>query len=140
MPRKSTAEMTTPSAILPIKKITPPASLVDTEAEHFRAIVASKPEGFFQRCDVPLIVELSRHLSRADEIARHEKKARESADFDAGDFDMYARLADRETRSIASLMTKLRVTPQARYRADSAKHSEVPSGPKPWEFGTQARG
>jgi hypothetical protein len=91
--------------------------LTPTQAAHFAYLVAAKPAGFFQKSDVALLVQLARHLARADEIQAQFKTAD-----GLGDFDLLARMADRETKSIVSLLTRLRMTPQARYRPDAGKH------------------
>ncbi|HJV28861.1 MAG TPA: hypothetical protein VJ673_24510 [Aromatoleum sp.] len=123
MPRRSAEAIATEAAILPglrrIERLHPPADLSAAQQAHFAAVVASKPADFFKPVDVPLLVQLCRHLARADEI---ERKFRANPFLSVGDYDDLSRLADRETKTVTSLMTRLRLTPQSRYRPDSAKH------------------
>lgn len=119
MPRRSAAELSVIPGLRRIDRLRPPKDLSTAQAAHFAHLVASKPAGFFQPVDLPLLVQLVRHLARADEI---DRQFRQQKNLSIGDFDALARLADRESKLIASLLTKLRATPQARYRADSGKH------------------
>ena len=106
-------------------------NLTSRQKAHFDALVSTKPAGFFQPCDEPLIIQLSRHLARSDEIETQFRKE----GLDVESFDQLSRLADRESKQITSLMTRLRLTPQARYRPDSQKLDGTGEDrPKPWEF------
>lgn len=125
MPRRSSAELSVIPGLRRIDRIKPPRDLSAQQAAHFAHLVASKPADFYQQCDLPLLVQLVRHLARADEI---DRQFRRQKNLSVADFDALARLADRESKLIASLMTKLRATPQARYRADAGKHFD--DGPR----------
>lgn len=108
-----------------IERIRAPEGLTATQQAHFAAVVSAKPADFFKPCDLPLLVQLCRHLARADEI---ERRFRANPFLAVDDYDDLSRLADRETKSIASLMTRLCLTPQSRYRPDSAKHDAAGRG------------
>jgi len=83
---------------------------------HFAALVASVPADRFAPADVPLLVALARHLALADAMAVLVEKA---DDVDA--LDKAAAMLSRETGRITSLMTRLRMTPQARYVPDNKR-------------------
>lgn len=96
-----------------VERVRPPRGLTAPQEAHFAALVASKPAEHFQPCDVPLLVALARHLAMADAMAVLVEKA---AGVDA--LDRAAAMLARETGRITTLMTRLRLTPQARYVPD----------------------
>lgn len=131
MPRKSAAALSVVTLPSGAKRLTAPKTLTPRQKAHFEALVSTKPAGFFHPCDEPLIIQLSRHLARADEVETQFRKE----GLDVETFDQLSRLADRESKQITSLMTRLRLTPQARYRPDSQKLDGVGDDrPKPWEM------
>ena len=131
MPRKSAAALSVVALQPGEKRLTPPKSLTARQKAHFNALVSTKPAGFFHPCDEALIVQLSRHLARSDEVEMQFR----TEGLTVETFDQLSRLADRESKQITSLMTRLRLTPQARYRPDSQKHDETGDElKKPWEF------
>lgn len=131
MPRKSAAALAVVALPSGVKRLTAPKTLTPRQKAHFDALVGTKPAGFFHPCDEPLIIQLSRHLARSDEIETQFRKE----GLDVETFDQLSRLADRESKQITSLMTRLRLTPQARYRPDSQELDGIGDDrPKPWEM------
>ena len=51
--------------------------------------------------------------------------------FDLDRYDLLTKMAERESRIIASLMTKLRITPQSTY--DQSKKKPLQEVGRPWE-------
>lgn len=129
MPRRSAASLTVATPITSVPRLKPPAGLSEPQRAHFAALVASVPADRFVRADVPLLVALVRHLNRADEIERMFDTHAESIP----EYDTLARAAARESSAIASIMTRLRLTPQSRYKPDSAKLRQGPPSTPPWE-------
>ncbi len=136
MPRKSAASLTVATPITSVPRLKPPAGLTEPQQAHFAALVASVPADRFARADVPLLVALSRHLTRADEIERMFVSHAESI----AEYDMLARAAARESSAIASIMTRLRLTPQSRYKPDAAALRRGPPSTPPWEAMPPAEG
>lgn len=126
---KSAAEMLVVS-INSIPRVRAPESLPETQRARINALVASKPADWFQAADMPLLIELARHMDRADKLDA-EMQALEVDDLEG--FRWLQPLANAESTRIQSLMRSLRLTPQSRYRADSAKANALPPGPRPWE-------
>ncbi len=118
MPRKSAASLAVVPGLRTIPRLRPPRDLTPLQRSFFAHIVASKPADWFQASDLPLLVLLCRHLARADQI---EEQLRLIDPMYTEAFDALARMADRESQRIAMLMTRLRLTPQSRYRPDSGK-------------------
>ncbi|SEG30816.1 hypothetical protein SAMN05216242_1405 [Thauera chlorobenzoica] len=134
MPRKSAEAiaMAGMPCLQRIERLRAPEDLSPQQQAHFGLVVAAKPADFFNPCDLPLLVQLSRHLARADVI---ENKFRANPFMLMDEYDDLSRLADRETKQITSLMTRLRLTPQSRYRPDSAKHDAAGTEMRrPWEI------
>lgn len=118
MPRTSTAALSVVPGLRTVERVKAPKDLTAAQRTIFEAIVGAKPPDWFIATDVPMLVELTRHMARADEV---ERLLRELPDGDVDGLDKLARMADRETQRIAMLMTRLRLTPQSRYVADSKK-------------------
>lgn len=118
MPRTSTAALSVVPGLRAVDRVRAPKDLTATQRTIFQALVGSKPADWFIATDVPMLVELCRHMARADDI---ERLLRELAPQDVDGLDKLGRMADRETQRIAMLMTRLRLTPQSRYVPDSKK-------------------
>lgn len=116
MPRRSAASIAVVPGLQAVERVRPPRGLTPNQKGHFAALVASKPAEHFQPCDVPLLVALARHLAMADAAAALLEQA---DDVDA--LDRAAAMLSRETGRIATLMTRLRLTPQARYTPDNKR-------------------
>lgn len=126
---KSAAEMSVVS-INSIPRVRAPDGLPATQRARINALVASKPADWFQAADMPLLIELARHMDRADKL---DAEMQALADDDLEGFKWLQPLANAESARIQSLMRSLRLTPQSRYRPDSAKAYTPPQGPRPWE-------
>jgi hypothetical protein len=112
----------------------PPDELTPPQAELWRAVVASSPEGWFREGDV-LLAAFCRHSVSANELARLIDSYGAVPD-DLRSFGRLLAMRERETRMLSSLATKLRLTPQARMHPRSAGRAfdNVSTGPKPWEY------
>lgn len=130
MPRKSVASQQVVS-IVNVPRIKAPPHLPDSQRIALQGLIDSKPGDYFQACDLPLLVQLVRHLEAADRWAT-ETQALESGDLDG--LKWLSTQAERESKAIVLLMRTLRLSPQARYRPDAtSKHRAAFAGPRPWE-------
>lgn len=116
MPRRSSASLSVLTPLPTVERLRPPRGLTAPQRAHFAAVVAAVPADRFTHADVPLLVALSRHLALADACATLV----ENAD-DTEAFDKAAAMLSRETGRITALMTRLRLTPQARYTPDNKR-------------------
>ena len=124
---------------LPGSRPEPPDELTAEQAEEWRVIVGRMPADWFTRETYPLLVDLCRHIVRARVIAgKIDDFDPEWLVTDAGakTYDRLCAMGERETRMMASLATKMRLTQQSRYNAQSAstaerKGSNEPS--HPWQ-------
>ena len=137
--RKSAAEL----AIAPVIEIEPrpvaPSELTDEEAQEWDGLVARMPATWFRRETWPLLTQLCRHVIAARRFAQlmnqqTHGRAEEQA-FDAIHYMKLARALAGQTATIASVSTKLRISPQSsfdRHVAGVAKR-DPGDGPHPWE-------
>lgn len=100
------------------QRLQAPKRLPVAHRKRIDELVRSKPADWFQVADMPLLIELARHMDRADRI---DKEVRKLERDDLMGLRMLQQLANAESSRIQSLMRSLRLTPQARYRADAAK-------------------
>lgn len=117
--RKSTAALTAVGAY--IARIEAPAELPVEQAVTFCEIVGSQAADFFNAGNLPLLVSLVRHI--------HEERRVGDllANFDTGcmeteeglrRYTMLARAHDLQSKAVVNLSRQLRLSNQARYRAD----------------------
>ena len=135
--RKSAAAL----SVVPVtaeQRPAPPEELTEEQAQDWRAIVGRMPADWFTREVQPLLMAYCKHLATFRKL---------SAVVDGFDLDtavakgglmVYARLLtmrERESRCLASLATRMRLTPQARYAPHSAARAAARAGTarKPWE-------
>ena len=79
-----------------------------------------------------MLARLCCHVERSDKIQMMltAEELSEGA-FDLDRYDLLTKMAERESRIIASLMTKLRITPQSTY--DQSKKKPLQEVGRPWE-------
>lgn len=118
-------------SITSMPRVRAPETLPEAQRARINALVATKPQDWFQAADMPLLIELARHLERADRI---DAEMRTLQPDDLKGLKWLQPLANAESSRIQSLMRSLRLTPQSRYRADSSKVNATPAGPRPWEM------
>src|SRR5262249_44372302 len=141
MSRKSAAVDMLPH-IVPTAPLPEPPGLAPAEAAFWHELIDAYPARF-NTGDVPLVVELCRHRSLAQQVADALATLRSSsltgttkkARADRGLFLDLAKLARDESRIIAALSTKLRLvqTSQKLKSAAQAAGERVPAGPRPWD-------
>ena len=134
--RKSAAELSVIQGIP--ERPQPPSELTPDQAEEWREIVASLPVDWFSRAVWPLLCAYCRHVCNARHIAGLIEAAH---DVDIGDrsalmrFNRLLGMQERQSGTLAGLATRMRLTNQSRYTAQSAA-SRVKGGAsakKLWE-------
>src|SRR5262249_16245701 len=102
-------------------RLQPPTDLTADETALFREIVNScKPEHFVQS-DRPLLVALCQAILMSREAARGAAKD-----------PKLAQAVERAARTMATLATRLRLTPQSRF--DSRRAARNVGQPPPWLY------
>lgn len=114
-----------------VRRPDPPDELTDEQADEWRAVVNRLPADWFPRETHGMLVDYCRHVVMARRIAQLVERAEGADVLDVAEYDRLAKMAERESRVIASLATKMRITQQATVRAEQARKPSQIS--KPWE-------
>ena len=139
--RASAAAMQIATLAKPIERTErqkPPHDLSDEETEVWAGVVDTEPAEWFSPSTTPLLAQYCRHVIHARRIAALIEKA--STDLDPKtrqptlsifDYDRLLKMQDRESRAIASLATKMRISQQATTNHRGNKRPKAAR--KPWE-------
>lgn len=107
-----------------------PYDLTDEQSEEWWAVVNRMPADWFPRETHAMLAQYCRHVVRARRIAQLLNAAESAKDFDVKEYRDLLRSEEEQSRAIASLATRMRISQQATYDKSKAK----PSAPrKPWE-------
>jgi hypothetical protein len=135
--RKSAVSLSVVAALPGQQRPEPPLELTDDEAEEWRGIVGRLTPDWFTRETHAQLVNYCRHVVKARFIARLIKDYEpEWAMSDEGlqRLDKLTHMAERESRAIASLGTKMRITQQSRMKESTAGRKSAATEPeKPWQ-------
>jgi hypothetical protein len=124
--------------IVPGERPEPPEHLGARQSETWRVIVGRMPSDWFTPETWPLLSQLCRHVTISEVIGTALAEIDPKSVKDDGGFarlEKLRRMHQQEGRAIATLMTKLRITPHSRYdqtRAFTAAKN-TSSKVKPWE-------
>jgi hypothetical protein len=134
MPRKSAAALAVVRSSPSDGRLTPPAGLSAAELELWHSVVDSKPSDWFAEDSAPVLMEYIRAAVVCNRLAPLVDAA--LADGDPKAVDDLLRARDRESRRVASLATKLRLTQQSRYTPQGAGRADKKAkGARPWQTG-----
>jgi hypothetical protein len=119
--RKSAAQLSVVAGTIDGRPEAPP-NLSKSQTEIWNRVVACEAADFFRTATVQvLLAEYCRHVERAawleDEIAEARKP---TSQLPLEDVDRLLKMAERETRAVLSIATKLRLTNQSRYQPSVA--------------------
>jgi hypothetical protein len=138
--RKSAASMEVQPAlsVLEVRRPSPPLGLTEVEAAIWHDVVACHPAGWFNKAQFPLLKAYCRHAGRAEMLAGQISGFQPewlAAEGGLERFDALLRMAERESRAMSSLATRMRITHQAQRDPNTAGRAvrNEPSGPFPWE-------
>jgi len=131
MSRKSTAALSIVGAdgvVETLKRPKAPAELTLDEANEWRELINVLPADQYSPDVYPVLIQLCRHKVNARRLSDMKQDYIGKKDI-AGELGIM-KLEEEQSRVIAMLMTKLRLTPQSRY---DAKKKRGPTSKKPWE-------
>lgn len=136
--RKSAAALSATVTHLPGRWPEPPDCLTQTQADAWRAIVATKPHDWFGPDTYPLLVEYVRAVEAADVVGKalDEFDPEWLKDPDGlKRYDTLSKLQNAKAASLARLATKMRLSQQSRYEKGVAAVAarSVGKSRKPWE-------
>lgn len=133
--RKSSASLgivTAPSRIETVPRQRAPHDLTDEETEVWAAVVNAEPADWFSPSTVPLLAQFCRHVIHARRIAELIERATADSTLALEAYDLLLKMQERESRAIAALATKMRITQQS---TTNHRGNKRPSAArKPWEI------
>ncbi len=137
--RKSARELATvgPGGLALARRPEPPEHLGDDAVAIWRAVVNSLPGDWFSPGTLPLLAAFcALTVSQLYTIRALQVAERDGKEFDRESWERLQKQLGELSGRIATLATRMRLTPQSRYgarAADTAGRS-VGDGPKPWEW------
>lgn len=137
--RKSSAELAIigPRGVETRRRVEPPADLSTEQAEIWRAIVNAHEAAWFGPGSAPVLAALCRHVVAGRRVAGWiaTLEAAETGLDEERWFKLLAR-QEAESKVVAALATRLRLTPQSRYTPHGAAAAgrKAHDGPRPWEL------
>lgn len=131
--RKSAAELQVIDAALSrIERPLAPHDLTDEEVEVWARIVESLPADWFTPSTIPLLAQYCRHAIQARRIAELVERGTADPDLELRDYDRLLKMQQRESATLASLATKMRISQQSTY--DKSKKKPIQSAKKLLDF------
>jgi hypothetical protein len=136
MARRSADDLATRRAPRPEPKpMAPPPGLPLPAQRLWKAIIASKPAGWFDAAAAPTLAEYVRAAATCEVLAG-QLNAALAQDTPIIELKPLLDLRDKESRRLGALGSKLRLLPVSRYRPDSARANRPTAGaPRPWHGG-----
>ena len=133
--RKSTAALASVTA-LPVRLLAPPHDLSAEQSEVWGAVVATKPADWFDAGSVPLLAAYCRAVVESRKVsALVESMTADMLLLDDGlkRYKDLRRLQAELSGEVNTLARAMRLTQQARYRADAAAVADGKAkGARPW--------
>jgi hypothetical protein len=137
--RRSAASLAlaTVSPIETVQRQRPPHDLTDEEVEVWVSVVEDQAADWFSPSTAPVLAGYCRHAIAARRVAELIARAVDDLDGEGKptltvkDYDRLLKMQERESRAIASLATKMRISQQATTNHRGNKKQIAPR--KPWE-------
>lgn len=122
------------NAVVPVEivpRLQAPHDLTDEDVEVWATVVDSHPADWFAASTAPIVAAYCRHVISARRIAELIEKAVSDPELSILDYDRLLKMQERESRAIATMATKMRITNQAltNHRGNKTKTAAR----KPWE-------
>lgn len=133
------AESNVISVAGPSVHLAPPDGLTDEQARVWHETVGARSADFFGQDAVPMLEEYCRVVVMCRLLAMQIEAALSGGE--TGEVKALLDMRDKESRRLASLATKLRLTNQSRYTPQSAgTAAKRGAGGKVWQFGQKTGG
>ena len=126
--------MMMPTSIDRTARQKPPHDLSDEACEIWVSVVNSEPADWFSPATVPLLAQFCRHCVQARFVAELIEKTTNNKKATIGDLDKLFKMQQRETATIMTLATKMRLSQQSvtNHRGNKKSH-ETRTSARPWE-------
>lgn len=136
MSRRSAAALAVVTA-MPTRLLAPPADLSPEEATVWARVVATKPSDWWDAGSVPILAQYARACVQSDMVAGLVRTVSQALLSDPDELGRYKELRKIQAQlsgEMGTLARAMRLTQQARYRADKADTtSRKASGNRPWQ-------
>lgn len=131
--RKSADELAivTVAPVETVERQRPPHDLTDEEVEVWFAVTQCEAADWFSPSTAPLLAQYCKHVIAARRVAELIERATSDPGLDVKDYDRLLKMQERESRCIASLATKMRISQQATTNHRGNHKPKVSK--KPWE-------
>lgn len=134
--KKSSASL----SVLPtplVQRLDAPEGLSTSQGAIWAGIVETKPADWFSSDNAPLLAEYVRAVDMCNLLAMQIEAAVTGGE--PGELKAALDMRDKESKRVASLATKLRLTNQSRYTPQAAATANKNNGTaaKPWRFGKE---
>lgn len=118
--------------VVSIPRAKPPEELTPEQKVIWHSIVNKLPADHFPPSTHLILAEYCRHAVTARRIAHLKNQIENAPTLDMEEYCLLCKMAEAESRTLASLGTKMRMTQQSIY---SARKGRGPTdlNPKPWE-------
>jgi hypothetical protein len=130
-PSSASLAVAGPAQIERVERQRAPHDLTDEEVEVWAAVTATEPADWFSPSTVPLLAQYCRHAVAARRIAELIERATGDPALSVKDYDRLLAMQERESRTIATLATKMRISQQSTTNHRGNKHPKAAR--KPWE-------
>jgi phage terminase small subunit len=119
--------------VAPWARIEPPPHLTESQRKLWADVVATKPAEWFKADSAPV---LETYCQAVDNYRRTQQALDETPALDLAQYRTLSDLSSKQAALVASLATKLRLTPQSRYTPDKAAVHDRKSATdtrRPWD-------
>lgn len=130
-PSSAALEIQAPIEIIPRQPA--PHDLTDEETEVWVAIVNVMPADWLSPATAPIMTQYCRHAIHARRVAELIEAKTGDPDLPIEEYDRLLKMQERESRAIASLATKMRLTQQATTNHRGNKTPTATTG-APWTW------
>lgn len=133
MPRQSAASLTVVSNLTTITRVAAPSGLSPSQVDLWNAVVSAKPADWFSPENAPILAEYVRACDMCERLSAKIEDTLAAEDSDVGSVKALLDMRDKESKRVASLGTKLRLTQQSRYTPKAASTAGNRAGrSRPW--------
>jgi hypothetical protein len=121
-----------PAPVEIVERQQPTPDLAAEEAEVWVAVVDSFPADWFTPATAPVLAQYCRHVCHARRLGDWLQQATSDPELTAKAYDRLLKMQERESRAIAALATKMRISQQATTNHRGNTATAAPG--KPWEI------
>lgn len=119
------------STIETIARQRPPHDLSDEEVEVWASVVNDQAADWFSPSTVPILAAYCRHVISSRRVAELIEKATGDPELTIQDYDRLLKMQERESRAIATIATKMRISQQS--TTNHRGNKKPTAARKPWE-------